>query len=222
METSTAQTTPAVPTTIGSPAYCYKPEDDPWIRAIQSIDCFAGITDDQQMAKLVQQQNNLPIQICAGLYLGDGESAETWEHLHELGIQRILNMAGIMEVSETAVKHYRRLGMTLKVIEAEDVEDFPLLEKHWDEAHAFIQDGVSHNEVILVHCMGGWNRSVLIVAAEYLMRHNGSTNVVETMRHIRHCRGNGALHNEGFQQQLVAFAREHGMLGPKPVHAHDC
>ena len=103
------------------------------------------------------------------------------------------------------------------MIEAEDMEDYPLLGNHWEEAHAFLQQG--REEKTLVHCSGGWNRSVLILAAECLIRQQQDkiqTDVMEIVKHIRQCRGNGALHNGGFQRQLVAFARQHDLLGPKP------
>merc|ERR1712224_508304 len=66
----------------------------------------------------------------------------------------------------------------------------------------------------VVHCQAGLNRSVLIVAAYYMMETR--TPVLETVRHVRKQRGNLALCNEGFQQQLVAMARKRDLLGPPP------
>lgn len=68
--------------------------------------------------------------------------------------------------------------------------------------------------------MAGHNRSALIVAVEHL-RANRDTNVIEAVRHIRKKRGNVALQNEGFQEQLVAYARIHNLsLGETPVPSY--
>ena len=40
--------------------------------------------------------------------------------------------------------------------------------------------------------------------------------VLETVKYVRKQRGNVALCNEGFQQQLVAMAREENLLGTEP------
>jgi hypothetical protein len=42
------------------------------------------------------------------------------------------------------------------------------------------------------------------------------TPVLETVKHNRKQRGNVALCNAGFQQQLVAMARQQTLLGAKP------
>lgn len=40
--------------------------------------------------------------------------------------------------------------------------------------------------------------------------------VLHAVKQLCNERGNIALHNESFQEQLVAFARYHKLLGPKP------
>ena len=163
------------------------------------------------------QQADLPVEITPTLYLGNAAAAHDVPKLQRLGISRILNMAGPTAVHPATVEDYAKHGITYKVIDAQDEEDYPLLDKHWEEAHAFITVG-DKNEKVLVHCVAGHNRSSLIVAAQCLvMSSNDNSSVVETMRHIRLQRGNVALQNESFQEQLVAFAREHGRLGPPPT-----
>ena len=83
------------------------------------------------------------------------------------------------------------------------------------------------NDNILIHCVAGQNRSVLIVAILHMLivssstkRNNNAitnnTNVLETMLLLRRLRGKTALNNESFQEQLVSFARQNDLLGPKP------
>jgi Dual specificity phosphatase, catalytic domain len=74
----------------------------------------------------------------------------------------------------------------------------------------------SHNtkQNILIHCVAGQNRSVLIAAVEYMLQTQST--VLETMLHIRRTRGSIALHNTSFQEELVQMARHHKLLGPAP------
>lgn len=97
--------------------------------------------------------------------------------------------------------------------------DYPMLENHWDEALAFIQESTSSRGPqpagkVVVHCVAGMNRSVLIVAAYYTL--TTQTPILGTVTHIRKQRGNCALRNEEFQEQLVALARRYDLLGPAP------
>lgn len=60
----------------------------------------------------------------------------------------------------------------------------------------------------------GWNRSGTIAAAEKML--SGSVSVLEAVKCVRRARGNLAVSNESFQEQLVALARREGLLGPTP------
>ena len=197
--------------------YRFQESDWPHIWAIRDasvLDWKVGLKPNEIIA-IQRCHDDLPVEITPTLYLGNCQCALDLVKLQRLGIQRVLNMAGPLAVlPKTIEQAMQEVGIKYKVIAAEDETDYPLLEKHWEEAHTFIHEG--ENEKVLVYCIAGQNRSALIVAAEYLVSTPG-TNVIDTVRHIRRRRGNVALQNEGFQEQLVAFARLHNLLGPAPT-----
>eukprot|EP00977_Amphora_coffeiformis_P030252 scaffold45678_cov199-Amphora_coffeaeformis.AAC.2 len=92
-------------------------------------------------------------------------------------------------VSETIRSGFARTRHCIQGIKSEDEVDYTLLDKHWEEAHGFLWDAHTRGEKVFVHCIVGRNRSALIVTAEYM----------------RKKRGNVALQNEGFQEQIVTF-----------------
>jgi hypothetical protein len=249
-------------------------KDWPWVWAIRDTSILDAIWQEQQqvtssssLEKVKQEQNELPIWIGNNIYVGNRHY--TADHLDQLGIGFVLNMAGPMAVKNTVVRTMQLRGIHYKTIPAKDQLGYPLLKLHWEEAHEFIcnspprnhggrcrrwlhwfhwcwccccstssrsQDqhcsgsdskhqhsttntnnnnkSHSNKQNILIHCVAGQNRSVLIAAVEYMLQ-NQST-VLETMLHIRRTRGSIALHNTSFQEELVQMARQHHLLGPAP------
>jgi len=124
-------------------------------------------------------------------------------------------MAGPFALSRNTIKAYGRHGIEYKRINAQDVKNYNLLQNDWKEAFEFIKTSTENRKgKCVVHCVAGINRSALVVAAYYMLC--TQTPVIETVQHIRKQRGNIALCNEGFQQQLVAMARVHHLLGDAP------
>jgi len=201
--------------------YTYNEATDwPYVWALRDgsvLDWRVGLSDDEILARQTQQAD-LPTAITPTLYLGNCQSAHDLEKLQRLGIRRVLNMAGPSATPLAIVEAYAKHGITYNVMNAQDEEDYPLLDMHWEEAHAFINAGLEHKLKVLVHCVAGHNRSSLIVASQHLLMSSSNT-VLDTIRHIRLQRGNVALHNEGFQEQLVAFARVHDRAGAPPTSA---
>ena len=169
--------------------------------------------------------------------------------LQRLNIGGILNMAGTsLNIPRRTLWELKRrhINIQYKSIDAEDSPNYPLLEKHGIEAFDFISSIINNNEDeegdggtdnnhqsnsngnnsntnnnnnnCLVLCRAGMNRSVLIVASYYMI--TTRTNVLETIKHIRKQRGNIALANNGFQEQLIALARKHNLLGACPGTKH--
>jgi len=203
------------------------PEEDwPWVWAIRDasyLDWKLGFASSEDIQIRALQQQKLPVKILDNLYLGNANSVEDLKKLKMLGITAVLNMAGPMALHSKTIKKYKQCNISYKRIDAEDEPDYPLLQKHWKEAYNFIKEETtsttnnmsgSGEGKCVVHCIAGMNRSVLIVAAYYMLKMNN--NVLDTIKHIRLQRGNVASQNEGFQEQLVAMARYHNLLGPKP------
>ena len=202
-------------------AQAMNPEDWPWVWALRDtsvLDWKRGLTDNEIQAQILHQQR-LPVEILPGKeYLGNAQSIPNTEDLQELGITAVLNMAGPMALQKEQQKALKDCGITYLPIIAKDEDAYPLLDKHWEEAYYIICASVgSQTEAISAaskKCVAGINRSVLIVCAYYMLV--TKTLVLETAKHVRRQRGNVALCNEGFQEQLVALARQHNLLGNQP------
>ena len=141
---------------------------------------------------------------------------ESVHTLEALGITSVLNMVGPLVLRPETIRSFEENKILLfKRIDAEDEGGSPLMQDHWEEAFDFIKSNTADGKgKCFVHCMAGLNRSGIIVAAYDML--STKTNGLESVRHVRRQRGNMALSNEGFQQQLVAVARKHEMLGPMP------
>lgn len=192
-------------------------EDWPWIWGIREakfLDWKQGLSDDEIQAQSLRQME-MPVRITDNIYLGNVSSVEAVTKLEALGITAVLNMAGPVALKHKTVQAYESLGIRYKRITADDEHDYPLLRNHWEEAHDYIKSSTKNGkDKCVIHCVAGINRSALIVAAYYML--TTQTPVLETVKHIRKQRGNVALSNEGFQQQLVALARLNNLLGPMP------
>ena len=135
--------------------------------------------------------------------------------MQSLGITAVLNLAGPLALRRKTIVALEKHGIKYKRIHAEDELEYPVLENHWQEALDFIQKSTKTGKgKCVVHCVAGMNRSGLVVAAYYMM--TTQTPVLETMKHVRRQRGNVALCNEGWQQQLVVMTRNNNLLGPQP------
>jgi protein-tyrosine phosphatase len=190
-------------------------------------------SDPSEMAAQVISHLQLPVRIDRQLYLGNAVCLTDVASLQEKGITGVLHMAGASKaVSSSTVRQLKKAGIAYHSISAQDRCNYPLLYLHWEEAYQTIQEFMTvaadsnssetgkknkkKKNKVLVTCVQGINRSSLIVAAYYMI--TTQTSVLETMRHIRHERGNECLTNEGFQEQLVAFARAHKLRGYPPGH----
>lgn len=204
--------------------YEYQEGDWPWVWAIrnsQVLDWKKGLSDKEIQIHQQQQENNLPVHIYGNVYLGNAASVQDIQTLQKLQIGKVLNMAGSIALKSSTIQAFAKHGIVYKRITALDAEYYPLLERDWEEAYAFIHghndDNIqneNHPPNVVVHCVAGVNRSALVVATDYML--TCQKDVLETVRHVRKQRGNVALQNEYFQEQLVAMARQHNLLGPTP------
>ncbi|CAJ1961469.1 unnamed protein product [Cylindrotheca closterium] len=197
--------------------YEFVQEDWPWLWAIwepENLDWKIGLSDDE-IQETARRQAKLPVPITENLFLGNAFSVESIEKLKARGITAVLNMAGPMALKRKTIRAYKNHGIEYKQIDGDDEFEYPLLQKHWLEAHDFIKSTTKDRTgKCVVHCVAGINRSGLIAAACYMIETQSP--VLESVKHVRKQRGNVAICNEGFQAQLVAFARVHDLLGPQP------
>mmetsp|Transcript_1268 Transcript_1268/g.1896 ORF Transcript_1268/g.1896 Transcript_1268/m.1896 type:complete len:251 (+) Transcript_1268:70-822(+) len=194
------------------------PEDWPWVWGIRDAECLdwkLGLSQHELKAQ-ASRQSILPVPITDDVvYLGNARSVESIPRLEAHGITAVLNMAGPHALRRETIKGYKKHGIEYKQINAEDEIDYNLLQNDWEEACEFIRATTANGKgKCVVHCVAGMNRSALIVSAYHMT--TTRTPVLETVKHVRKQRGNVALCNEGFQQQLVAMARVENILGAAP------
>eukprot|EP01063_Lacrimia_lanifica_P033296 TRINITY_DN5873_c0_g1_i1.p1 TRINITY_DN5873_c0_g1~~TRINITY_DN5873_c0_g1_i1.p1 ORF type:complete len:306 (+),score=66.95 TRINITY_DN5873_c0_g1_i1:700-1617(+) len=118
-------------------------------------------------------------------------------------VQGVLNCC--RGVADNAALHAAR-GQAYHAFAAEDVDEYPVLDVHLDEACAFI---ASVNGAVFVHCFAGVNRSATICVA-YLMRQYRWP-LSKAVAHV-HARRPIVLTNLSFRKQLVRFAAREGLL----------
>jgi len=172
----------------------------------------------EKIKEVVQLHVSHPIQwrrpitqLLPFLYVGSFDDASNVELLKELGVTHVLNCAS-RQCPEITAEFYLdseyALPIQVHCFPAEDHRWYPLLEKHFEESYCFIEQvfkvytGAGRGKV-LVHCQGGFNRSVLICMA-YITLHTGwpLLTAVEYVCNLRP----GVFYNEGFHKQLAQFA----------------
>ncbi len=150
-----------------------------------------------------------PNKLLEFLYIGGYYDAKDARRLHRLGITHVLNCAAGRSLPQSPYKEDSGI-IAYEQFRADDDEDYDIL-KHFITAQTFIDNCKKQGGKCLVHCVCGVNRSGAICAA-YIMA-DTNMDLLTTIRHMRR-RKVCVLYNEGFQKQLVIFARQRGLLIP--------
>jgi len=119
-------------------------------------------------------------------------------------------------IDDRISSEYRNKGIELLLVDAEDEEDYPMLEKHLEEVHVFVKDLWRQGKKnVLIHCAAGINRSGVLVAA--IKMRTERLPILDVVSAMRLRRGNLCITNEGFQRELlVLLADSENLLGPIP------
>jgi len=136
-------------------------------------------------------------EIISGLYLGGDESALNKKLLKENNVSTILNVTShIPFYHETEFTYHR-----IPIIDNPGVD----IKQYFDETFKIIDETITNNKKILIHCQAGISRSATIVIA-YIMRKNKITmNEAQKIVHTkRPCIGP----NLGFCGQLMMYEKE--------------
>ena len=101
------------------------------------------------------------------IYVGSMLHARDVSTLQELGIGAVLNCAPA--VVNDPIKKYRSNNIAYAEIDCADTSSFPIF-KHLPKASGFIHSNHMKGTNVLVHCMGGVNRSATIALGHILLR----------------------------------------------------
>jgi len=147
-----------------------------------------------------------------GLYVGGIREAADQDMLQRLGICAVVNAAPDVVHFEYP-KHWRVL-----TVDADDDDSYPLLENHLEAVTEFVDQQRADGRPLLLHCLGGMNRSPALCAA-YLMKRERQR-LFSVVKVISEKRG-WVLSNDGFVRQRVRYARAEGLLDPTPAPSLD-
>ena len=133
------------------------------------------------------------------LWLGSIKSAKNIGMLYELEIGYILNCA-----DENYIKYEKSMFKTC-CLNAKDKNGYNILKYHLADAIKFIDEARENNKKILIHCIGGVNRSATIVIAYLLylqIQRDKQANLMDVTKLVLEKRP-FALTNTSFQYQLL-------------------
>jgi len=202
----------------------FQSDDWPYVAAIRdaevldwrrTVQAETSEGREAEIRRIRLQQADLPVEISEGLFLSNATGATRLNRLNELGVTHVMNVAGRVG-SLIPDEAYRDAGIRLLIVDAEDEVDYPMLDKHFEDAKSFVNEARDGGGACLVHCQAGINRSGVLVAAYKMVSER--MEVLDVVLHCRRQRGNLFLStNQGFQEQLVALARREGLLGTAPA-----
>lgn len=170
--------------------------DEPYIQAIRDL------------APAAKRTRHMPVEILPHLFLSNARCAHDVELLRARRITHVLNVAGYAGRGNSQA--YREHGITVSELDAHDLEGYPMLARHLSRTRRFVEAARRANGKIVIHCVAGLNRSGVLCAAEYMLTTRCS--VVDAVKHCRQKRGDLCVCNHSFQAQLVALARDEGLL----------
>ena len=144
-----------------------------------------------------------PAAFSPSIRVGSGKHALAVEQLQASGVTAVLNCAA--SACHDCSEKYAAAGIAYLAIHAEDVSGYALLERHLEEATAFLQA----HDVVLIHCFAGANRSAALAIAHLLL---STREPLEPL--VRRCfeARPFILSNESFRRQLAQLASRHGLL----------
>ena len=165
------------------------------------------ILTNSSLVKNGLRASNGPGEILDHLLIGNKGDAYNFSLLKGRRITHILNCAAVPTYDKPK-NPYENTEIKYLGFEACDNEHYPIM-MHFRLARAFIDSCLREGGRVLVHCEMGVNRSGAICVA-YVMVHEQIT-LLQALRKVKYERP-VLLCNEGFQKQLIKFAKERDLL----------
>ena len=148
------------------------------------------------------------------LFIGNMREARNPRVLRRFRITHVLNCAASPKSTSGEDEDCFRYdpdtsGVTAyEEFEARDNDGYPIL-SHFNRARKFIDEARDSGGRALVHCEMGVNRSGAICIAYMMLAQN--ITLLKVLKMVKRERP-VVLVNEGFQKQLIEFARDHDLL----------
>ncbi|XP_058082294.1 dual specificity protein phosphatase 1-like isoform X1 [Magnolia sinica] len=146
------------------------------------------------------KEDNIPCQLEEGLFLGSVGVAYNKDALKGLNVTHILTVAKSLEPAYPDDFIYKKI----EVLDSPDTN----LEQHFDECFDFIDEAKRAGGGVLVHCFAGRSRSVTVVVAYLMKKHQMSLS--QALDLVRSKRPQIAP-NHGFILQLQNFQKSLGV-----------
>ncbi|XP_006644194.1 dual specificity protein phosphatase 1B-like isoform X2 [Oryza brachyantha] len=143
-----------------------------------------------------RKADNTPCPIDQGLYLGSVGAALNRDALKSLNITHVLIVARSLNPAFPSEFNYKKI----EVLDSPDID----LAKYFDECLGFIDESISSGGNVLVHCFAGRSRSVTIVVAYLMKKHQMS---LESALSLVRSKRPQVAPNEGFLSQLENFEK---------------
>lgn len=143
-------------------------------------------------------------QINQHIWLGSYLSVSADQTLAKNNVTHILSVMDLAAIGQTEAKfaeHLKSKNYKHLYLDLQDTTEEPII-KVFPETNAFIEDAVSKNEGVLVHCIAGISRSTTCVCA-YLMWKNKWTDE-QALEYVKSKRS-VANPNESFLEQLKVY-----------------
>jgi protein-tyrosine phosphatase len=182
-----------------------------------------GLTSEEMITAAIARDDTYPTKIEDGLFIGSFQGSMNLKFLEKENITHVVNCAADLKEKFRHFKQYPEKGISYLDLDLGDDTSTDLLgeatvmpsaekkvEAHLDEngplsvTYRFIDDALSNNGHVLIHCAQGVSRSGAVLVA-YLMRKNGIS-FEEAMAIVRPKRPivNPNWH---FQEQLELYGK---------------
>lgn len=150
-----------------------------------------------------------PCQLADHVYIGGRHDARSPTLLKVYGITHVLNCAAEPDYERDCASPYSPAsGLRYMEFEGRDNDGYPIL-THYGKAKEFMDEAREEGGKVLVHCEMGINRSAAICVA-YILE-DEQLPLLDVVKRVKRER-RVILVNEGFQRQLVEFARQRELL----------
>ena len=146
------------------------------------------------------KEDNIPIELINGLFIGTVGAAMNYKILKEKGITHIICAA--MNIKEYFPKQFKYLTVKLLDSETENIK------KYFDQTGKFIDDAFKEKGKVLVHCHAGISRSSTICLA-YIIKYKKMSfdKALELVKKKR----DKINPNPGFIIQLREYQKDNGI-----------